>query len=76
MRPVPQCQACPLSTRLALVIGRNPTIPHKEAAPMSDLLPYTLRGLLSVLALLGPAGGGADTRDPKFSARRLTERRP
>ena len=32
---------------------------------MSDVLPYTLLGLLSVLALLGPASAGT-----------LTERRP
>jgi hypothetical protein len=43
---------------------------------MSDLLPYTFLGVLGVLALLGRAGRGADTRDPEFSARRLTERRP
>jgi hypothetical protein len=42
---------------------------------MSDLLPYTLLGLLGVLALLGLAGRGADTRDPESSAGRLTERR-
>jgi hypothetical protein len=53
----------------------NP-IPHKEAAPMSDPLPYTFLGLPGVLALLGLAGRGADTRDPEFSTRRLTERRP
>jgi hypothetical protein len=53
----------------------NP-ISHKEAAPMSDLLPYTLLGLPGVLALLGLAGRGADTRDPEFFTRRLTERRP
>jgi hypothetical protein len=43
---------------------------------MSDLLPYTLLGLPGVLALLGPARRGADTQDPQFFARRLTERRP
>jgi hypothetical protein len=43
---------------------------------MSDLLPYTLLGLLGVLALFGPPGRGADTRDPEFFAGRLTERRP
>jgi hypothetical protein len=43
---------------------------------MSDLLPYTLLGLLGVLALLGLAGPGADTRDPEVSARRLTEQQP
>jgi hypothetical protein len=43
---------------------------------MSDLLPYTLLGLPADLAVLGPAGRGADTRNPQFFARRLTERRP
>ena len=43
---------------------------------MSDLLPSKLLGLLGVLALLGLPGWEADTRDPEFSARRLTERRP
>jgi hypothetical protein len=43
---------------------------------MSDLLLYSLLGLLGVLALLRPAGPGADTRDPKVSAGRLTERWP
>jgi hypothetical protein len=43
---------------------------------MSDLLPYTLLGLLGVLALLGLAGRRADTPDPEFLAARLTERRP
>jgi hypothetical protein len=40
---------------------------------MSDLLLYSLLGLLGVLALLRPAGRGADTPDPKVSAGRLTE---
>jgi hypothetical protein len=43
---------------------------------MSDLLPYTFLGLPGVLALLVPAGRGADTRNPEIFARRLTERRP
>jgi hypothetical protein len=43
---------------------------------MSDLPPYTFLGLPGVLALLGVAGRGADTRDPEFSTRRLRERRP
>jgi len=55
---------------------RMDPIPHKEAAPMSDLLLFTLLGLLGVLALLGLAWWGADTRDPEFFAGRLTERRP
>jgi hypothetical protein len=43
---------------------------------MSDLLPYTLLGLLGVFALLGAAGRGADTCDPHFLPDRPTERRP
>ncbi len=43
---------------------------------MSDLLLYSLLGLLGVLALLRPAGPRAGTRDPKVSAGRLTERWP
>jgi|tagenome__1003787_1003787.scaffolds.fasta_scaffold6263189_1 hypothetical protein len=43
---------------------------------MSDLLPYTLLGLPGILAVLGPAERGADTRKPESFARRLTERRP
>jgi hypothetical protein len=43
---------------------------------MSDLLPYTHLGRPGILALLALAGRGADTQDPEFSTRRLTERRP
>lgn len=43
---------------------------------MATVLPLALLALLLVLAALGLAGRGADTRDPEFYAGRLTERRP
>lgn len=43
---------------------------------MTDPMLIAMAALLVVLAVLGLARRGPDTRDPEFSAGRLTERRP